>query len=183
MGSVNTYLIYVMILFAFAAYNQISKFGKVHISFHAADKSVKEGWVKKNAKFAIFDGGLYYILPNRIASIWKRNLFILPYKADHVDLRFDSPFPQDPEEFTYTAGTPSALMALGKEKEIIDYNHANETVSNDKKKGFFERILPFVMIIGLVIIGYLVWKMSSQIQMLGNGQNFIESQLGQLTGK
>ena len=178
MSQYTSYIIIVGVALLAAIYGQYSKRDKIHCTFHGSDKTIKSKWVKNDAKYIVHDGGLYFILPDGAASIWwsAGMNFILPFWGKHADYRFDSPFPMNPDTFEYTAGSPEALLALTKEKDIRDYNRANEIVSKGKESKL-QQYRPLIMLAGFAILGYLVYTIMKKQDSIGLALNVLQQMM------
>jgi hypothetical protein len=162
-------------IFLMAGFLQWDKKDKIHITYHGSDKRVRYRWVKNDAKFTVFESGLYAVLPDRCASMNYNPLVILPSQVQHLDLRFDSCIPMNPESFEYTDITPQAWLALTKERDIRDYSKANTEVSRNDKKGLLDQYQGLIILGGFGIVGYLVYMLMGKIDMLGKAVNVLQA--------
>jgi hypothetical protein len=164
-------------IFLAAAALQWDRSNKIHITYHGSDKRIRHRWVKNDAKYTVFEAGLYAVLPDRCASMRYNPLMVLPSQVQHLDLRFDSCIPQNPETFEYNDITPEAWLALTKEKDIRDYSKANTEVSRGDKKGLIEKYMGLITIAGFGILGYLIYMIMGRMDSLGQMLNAIHGKL------
>jgi hypothetical protein len=179
MNSVQSWLVMIGLIICVIVYTQFDKRNKIHCTFHRADKTVDSKWIKKAAKFLVYDGGLYVVSPDRVASFWYNPFLVIPMYAQHADYIYYSPFAMNPEIAVYTDITPNAWNSLNIEKEVIDYDKGNQSnMQGGGKVGMLEKYMPFIILAGFAILGWFTWTLMKRVDMLGQGQNVIEGMLG-----
>ena len=178
MGNVSSWLIFALIIVGLAVYMAWDKRNKVHCTFHRPDKTVWTGWIKKDGKWIIFDGGLYVLSPERMSSEKYNPLGIVPTEIQHADFIYFSSFAWNPETFMYTDVTPNSWNALNKEKEMQDYDRGNQSGLNvGGKQGMLEKYLPIIVLAGFAILGYFMYTTMKNVNSVGRVENIILNQI------
>lgn len=174
----------VIIFIGFSIYQIYSLKDKIHCTFIKEDRTTIERIVKAKAGRIVFDGGWYKLDINRTTQKLKW-IGIFPTWMRCLIYRFDSPVPLDPADW-HNDFKPEDRKALDRSDDIralVEKSSGFNVKGGSNKKTFLESITPILTIAGFLILGYLIWKMQGNIDMLGNGQNYIESQLDQLIGR
>jgi hypothetical protein len=175
----NTQMIFIILLLlvVYIVYDQYSKKDKIFCYFIRVDQTIIGKWVKKTSGRVDFDGGWYYINPDRILHKWH---WIGYYNT--LIFKWDSSQPLDPKTWNNEWEDPVARKNLDKREDIAAYNQAQREVTGKIKMGMLQQYMPIIMIIGFLIIGYFVFTLKSNVDGLGAGQNALEQMIGSLGG-
>jgi hypothetical protein len=88
--------------------------------------------------------------------------------------------PIDPTTWNNDYDNPADRKALDKTDDLRSLLETQKTTLQGKgaggKKGMLESLMPILMIAGLLIIGYLCWKMQGQNDKLGYALNVLQQQ-------
>jgi len=160
----------VLLIFVLAWYSANKLQSQVHILYRRGDKTIKEGFVKRRGNIVIIEGAKYRILPDRIALIdWKRGIHqFLPIKVQHLDYTWDDEFPHDPSQYDNPIISPEVRNAINQEERLKAYARSQGQALSGKKAGSLEKYLPWIAIIGLLLLGVFLYNMSQQVNLLEN---------------
>ncbi len=168
-------LIFIVLWQVFSAYNYGNK---IWCTFRTREKTLIGKWVKANDGTVVFGRGKYTVDPSRVFLGIK--WLPLPMWVKIADFRYNSPLALEPHSFDNSL-TPERRTQLDISDAVEGYTRGGQkALAASKKKGFMEGWLPILLIAGIVIIGYLVYKQQARIDLLGNGQNAIQQQLSQI---
>lgn len=154
---------------------------RVLCTFRTKAKTKIHKWAKKSKSGGwndvVFEGGKYHVEPDRVTLEYRTYLGFFPLPVMSLDFRHDSARALHPDSFDNTY-TPEEREQLNISDDVRDFNNGNQnSIGSKKKAGMFENLLPWVMVGGLLIVGYLVYSQGKNIAMLGNGQNYLEQQI------
>lgn len=183
----TTLIILAVILIGYAVYATQSIQKKIYCTYIRKDKTRIDKWCKQEQARIDFDGGWYYINPKRIVLItWDKGIFsVFPTKIQSLLFKWDSNQPLDPETFDNAYEKPEDRKHLDKTEDLRAMYEGNKQAvqSTKQKQGMLAGYMPIILIAGFLIVGYLVWKLQGSMDMIGNGQNVIESMLGEIMKK
>lgn len=178
----NTILIFIfLLLVVYANYSARIKSHQIYCTFRRRDRTKLEKWAKDTQGVIMFDKGWYDVEPqSTVLKLFTGGIHSLfPIWIRCLDYRFDSPKPlNDKFENVYT---PEQREQLSIADDVRQFGEGNaQALSGKVKQGLLERLMPIIVIGGFAIVGFLIYRMQQNVDMLGNGQNVIESMLGQL---
>ena len=179
----TVFVVFLFMIFIYASYQTRAIKDKTHCTFIRPDTSKIYKWIKAKQRRVEFDGGWYYINPKRriLENIDKGIHLLFPTKATAFIFRWDSSQPLDPTTFENNWETPEARLALNKEEDIRAYSAGNvQAISSKGKQGMLERLMPILMLVSVIIIGYMAYSMTKRMDMLGNAMNVIQQMLAGL---
>ncbi len=173
------WLVLFLFLVVWQVYSVFSTRNKVFCSFRRADRTKIEKWAKQNQKRIVFDGGWYHVEPDRCVLMMK--WMPLPMWVRCLDFRHDSSRALHPDTFD-NAFTPEARKNLDYSDEIRAYEEGGQRamVAGKQKKGLLDNLFPIIMILGVVVIGYMLYQQGQKLDQIGNGQNLLEQMIGNL---
>jgi len=173
----------ILLIFMFIVYTSVSVMGlklKTHCTFIRPDKTRIEKMIKAKQRRVEFDGGWYYVIPNRIilkvmdSGIYK----LFPTKVSSLIYKWDSPVPLDPNTFQNSWETPEARKALNKEEDIRAYSAGNvASLAKSKPQGMLDRFFPIIVIGAVCVIGYMLYSLSGKVDMLGQAVNTLQKMM------
>jgi hypothetical protein len=176
-------LVFVVI---YAAYSARSLTHRIYCSFRRRDNTVIYKWAKEDQSRIDFDGGWYDVEPSSIVQrLWDGGIhWVFPTWIRCLDFRFDSPRPLNPRTFN-NQYNPQERKQLDKTDDIRAYHKGSQQALQGKagKQGFFERWLPIIVLIGFLAVGWMIHQQNTKLDMIGNGQNVIEQQMGELQNR
>jgi preprotein translocase subunit SecG len=172
-------LIGVILLQFYSVYNVRNK---IWCTFRRVDRTKINKWAKNGQGRIEFDGGWYEVEPARVTLALKWEP--LPTWVRTLDFRHDSSRALDPDTFD-NQYTPEARKQLDKTDDIRALEQGNQQALSARggKQGLLERYMPFIVVIGFVVIGFFLYNLMQHQNQLGVGQNTIEVQLGQIMNK
>jgi hypothetical protein len=155
---------------------------RIWCSFRRKDKTLIHKWArrKKNGGWddIEFEGGLYHVEPDRTIFGWKLLLGFFPIGVRCADFRHNSGRALDPDTFD-NSYTPEQRKELNIADDIRDFANGNaSSVGGKMKKNMLESLMPIIVVIGFLILGYLVFNMQKSMTLLGKSQQYIEQQIG-----
>jgi hypothetical protein len=166
----GTFLIVVVIFFvAMFFYDMARKKNKIYCTFRTPQKTREEKFVSAKSKYVIWRGGRYKINPKKITTTWwDRGLLgalKIGYWVQTLDFTWWTDQPLDPDNFEVTWDTPEVRNMLSSEEDYLDFaKHAAPT--SGKKESGLQRMLPWIMLGVVVILGYLIFQMRGDIAAL-----------------
>jgi hypothetical protein len=177
------FLASVLIYLTYIAHNIKNK---IWCSYRRPDRTKIERWVAigKDGRWSDveFDGGWYHVEPSRTVLMWKVFLGFFPMPIRCLDFRHDSARALDPSTFQNSIDA-QMRKDLDKTDELrAIFKASSEQAANIKKRrgGMFEGYTPIILLIGFVVLGWFMYQMIGKLDMIGNGQNLVESQLNVL---
>ena len=186
-GNLQVLIVFALIIIGISYYKTWKLKDSIYCTFRRKDKTQISKFAKINQGRIDFDGGWYildikcttlkFVMVNQIIPTWVRCL----------DYHDGAAHPLNPETFSASYDSPQERKALDRTQSIqslmTKQNNMKFLSGASGKKGMLESLLPILTIAGFLILGYLVWKMQANIDLIGNGQNFMEGQLDQLLKK
>ena len=187
----NTYLIFGIILVLYASYKTRGIQGKIRYEVILEDKSVVTGFMGWSQQKVILPTGKktmgwFYVDLKRCLHYRLHEgfpWFLFPTMMSMLCYRFDSDRPYNPDDMTNSWPSPNDRAMLDKRDDIQAYNEGNRRSLGSVKKGMLEQYLPYIVLLGFVILGYFIYDLKNSQNMLGAGMNAIEGMLGQLLKK
>ncbi len=165
-------VILVLVVFAWAWYSASKLQNQIHCSYRRVDKTVIEKFTHRRSKHVRFDGQEYNIVPDRILLIrWKRGIHqFLPIWVQHLDFTWDYPYPLNPNDYKSPIISPEVRNAINQEERMKAYARSQQQALGSKKGGMLQQYLPYIIIIGFVILGFWLYTQGQHISMLENLQ-------------
>jgi preprotein translocase subunit SecG len=185
--SPSTLLIVVLIFVVlYASYSARSLKHKIYCTFRKKDRTILHKWAKEEQSKIDFDGGWYDVVPgSTVLRMWDSGIhYFFPVWVRCLDFRWDSSKPLNPDTFDNTY-RPEERKQLDMADDISALERGNVQAFQGAKgaKGFLERWMPILILVGFVIIVYMVMQQNKRLDMLGNSTNFIQQQLNTLIQK
>jgi hypothetical protein len=160
---------------------------RIWCTFRRYDKSKAGKWANARNKDGTwgdveFDGGLYHVEPARTVIGWRMLLGFLPFPVRESDYVQGSARALDPSTFsnTFSAEERKQLDRTDDLKGLMVANKESVQQGSKMKQGLLQQYMPFIMIAGFAIVGYLVFQMQHRMDMLGAATNLIEAQLAKI---
>jgi len=168
----------------YGSYSTYSLKKKVYCTLIRKDTSRVSLWAKvyEGGK-VILDGGWYYINPERRILAWYDGGIhkIFPTKIDTYMFKWDSSQPLDPRTWDSDYEKPEDRKNLDKTEDLVALNKGTQAaMSKTKTGGILTQYMPIITLVGFLVLGYFIWKMQGKMDMLGQGQNYIEGVLGKI---
>lgn len=167
-----------------AAYSSYDKRKKLLCTFRKKDNGYEQKWVKIKDDSVEFDGKLYDVMPDRTYSrLWTGGFFnaIIPIFVKCSDYRWDSRRPLDPKTFTNSwEDNPTVRSYLNKQQAIADWVRGSRQSMGMGKQTLLQRYYPFIMVCGLILIGYLVIQVKNNQDQLGAAVNYLQEQMSRI---
>lgn len=157
---------------------------RIWCSYRRADRTKLEQWAKENQKVIIFDGGKYHVEPSRVVlKLYTGGIHILfPTWVRCLDYRHDSARALHPDTFE-NSFTAEERQQLDASDDIAQLLKGSQQAMIKPQKQLLGSWMPIIVIVGFLIVGWLIYSQQGKIDMLGNGQNYIEQQMGQILQK
>lgn len=171
----NVIVYFLLFILAYQVYSVYSVRSKIWCSFRRADRTKIERWAKKDQQRIEFDGGWYHVEPDRTTLMIK--WMPLPMWIRCLDFRHGSSRALHPDTFDSSMDDVERKR-LDISDDIRAYDEGSRKAYEQKGKvGLLQQWLPIILLIGMLFIGYMVYQQQKRVDMLGLGQNVIESQL------
>jgi hypothetical protein len=130
-----------------------------------------EKWVPIYQQRVRFDNGRYgkgdyVIIPERIVMQWyDRGLSkMFPVLIPTLEFRWDSIYPIDPTTFETTWQSPELINANFQSNQQVAFAKGAQVQASGGKTGKYPQwLIPAVMIVIVVVMGYMIYKMQGQI--------------------
>lgn len=170
----------VILLIGFLVFELNKMKGRIFCRYFRADGTDIEKWVKAKQRRTEFDDGWYYVNNKRISMhVLDKGIFkLFPIRVPCLTYYWWSPQPIDPKTGEAGWETPEARKNLGKEEDIRALMVGTQkAVGIQAKTSFLDRWLPYIMVIAIVIIGYMIYTLNSRIDMLGQAINVVQTML------
>ena len=161
-------LIVVLLLFIGLMWYATAKLkNKLLCTFIRANLTKVEKLVPIQARFVVFDGGKYYVDAKRIVLHWyNRGIHqFFPQWVPSVIYKWDSSAPINPRDFKNTWDTPEARQAASSEDDWKGFNRGMASQVG-KKSNVLIQYLPYIAIIVLVILGFMMYTQGQRMDML-----------------
>lgn len=180
LNSTTVFIVFLIFLVVYASYTANRAKNNIYCMFIRSDNTWINKWAKPKQRRIEFDNGWYYLNSKRMISrVLEDGIYkIFPQKVHAQIFRWNSPNPMNPGDFTQTWETPESRKNLSKEEDIRALSAGTaQALGAKKKKGMLEGLMPIIAIVGVVIIGYLLYATTKKIDSLGNAINVIQQML------
>lgn len=155
---------------------------KIYCTIIQRDKTEINRYEKLKAGKIVYQGCYYHILPDRISTkfVW---VGIVPTTVKCMKWKWDSKWPLDTNTWRNDMERPEDAAALDNTEDLRSLleTQSKSTFMGAKggssKKSLLESITPIITIAGILIIGYMCWKMQQQIDNAGFAVNIVQQQL------
>jgi hypothetical protein len=169
----------IVIFLAYGIFQVYTLKDKVHCTFIRKDRTTLTKLAKVNQGRVIFDNGYYYIDIKRttLKMVW---MGFIPTWIRCLIFWSGSSKPLDPaNNWNASYDDPQERKALNRNESIMSLMNKQNTVIAGKaaKKGMLESLMPIIMIGGFLIVGYLVYQMKQNQDLLGAQSNVLQQQL------
>lgn len=185
--------ILLMFVIGYGILSCYDKKNKIFCTFKANDRTEQSRWTKKSQDKIIFKGSdgrerWYDIEIGRTTLKWITNgiHLLFPLFGRCLTYTQDSRRPEDPFTFSNTMDADPAVRAtLDAKDDVLEFEQRTEKGLGvgKMKGGLLQQWMPIIMILGFAILGYLIYQQGQHINLLGKGQNLLESMMGQLLQK
>ncbi len=150
---------------------------KIWCSFRRADRTKIEKWAKVSEKRIEFDGGWYHVEPSRATLMWKMVLGFFPMPARSLDFRHDSPRALSPDDFSNDF-TPEARKQMDTADEVRGMSEGHMKALGSKKKGgLLSDYMPIILVVGLLVLGFMMYQQQKRMDMLGQAINVLQQMI------
>ena len=169
-----------LIILALSALSAWRMKNQIWCTFRRADRTKIEKFASVKQGRIDFDGGWYYLRPERTTLIlWTKGIHLLvPTFVRSLDFRHNSSLPLDPNTFTNNWDTPETRKNLNKEEDIKALMNANRSSLGVKQKqGMLERFFPIIVICGFLVVGYMLWSMQQKQDAIGFALNTLQKMI------
>lgn len=172
-------IIFAVIIVGYYIYQVYTARNRVWCVFRKRDRGRIEKWMRIDQTRVEFEGGWYDIDPSRITFGIK--WMPLPLSVKVLDFRHDSPKALDPSSFNNDF-TPEMRKQLGISDDLRDFAEGQRQSFGGKpaKKTFLEQIFPIIVIGGFVIVGYMLYTMGKNIDLIGIQGNAVQQAIQNL---
>lgn len=158
---------------------------KIYCTFTRKDKTVIHKWIRVDTQGrgrVEFDNGWYYYTPAQVIleSYNKGIHAVLPTNIRTLYFKYDTKGALDPATHDDSWLTPQMFKNLSKQNDVESLNRGSEKALKTSKQGasiLGGGWLPIILIVGIVAIGYLVWKQQSMVNSLGMQSNVMQQQM------
>jgi hypothetical protein len=169
----------IIIFLVYGVYQVYTLKDKVHCTFIRKDRTTITKLVKVSQNRVEFDKGWYYIDIKRttLKMVW---MGFIPTWIRCLIYWSGSNKPLDPaNNWNASYDDPQERKALNRTESIQSLMNKQQTVIVGKgaKKGMLENLMPIIMIGGFLIVGYLVYTMKQNQDLLGAQSNILQQQL------
>ncbi len=153
-----------------------SKKNKILCTFRRVDRTQIKKRVKATDANVEFDGNLYDVEPGRTNLVWTF------FGWDRIsDYRSNSRRPLDPLDFTNSwDDDPKVRKMLNKKQAIADWQQGTVQGMGKMKMGLLQQYQPLIILLGFAVMGFFLFQMTKKLDLIGFGQNAIQSLLGSL---
>lgn len=163
------FLVFVALCVGFYFYEQVKKKNQLYCIFRTPSKTREEKFVPLRSKYVIYRGGKYRVDPRRIQMTWWNRGILgmlgLGFWVPTLDFTWWTGQPFDPENFEITWESPEARNMLSTEEDIIDFAKGAPPVGG-KKESTLQRLLPWIALAGVIIIGFMLFQLRGDIATL-----------------
>ena len=167
----------------YASYSAYKLKDQIFCTFRRKDNTLIEKFATNKQARIDFDNGWYDVEPQNIyTQLWTKGIhLIVPTWIRRLDFRWDSSKSLNPRTFTNTWETPEAKKALDKTHAVSQLFAGNRSaLAGRGKLSLLEKYQPYIVILGMVGIGYLIYSQGATLQMLVNGLASMQQAIGQL---
>lgn len=135
----------------------------ISVSYTSETNQAWDKVVKAKNGVAIFEGRKFYLMPEYgVSKQFTKGLSSLfPTKITHYDFVWNSPYPVDHKTGKPAMLSPEVENALDQRGTILAaYQTTGQgAISTMKGKGgFFEKLMPILVIVAVLGVAYLVWN-------------------------
>lgn len=178
-STMQMFIIMGLIVLSFSIYQAMGLQNKISCTFIRKDRTEIHKFAKVTQGRVDFDNAYYNIVPDRVTlkRVW---CGIIPTYVKCAKWKWDSNMPIDPATWNNDYDNPADRKALDKTEDLRALLETQKSALAGKsggKKSLLESLTPILMIGGLIIIGYLVYRQQSLIDRVGYGQNAIQEML------
>lgn len=179
LSTMQVFIIMGLIVLGFSIYQAMGLQNKISCTFIRKDRTEIHKFAKVTQGRVDFDNAYYNIVPDRVTlkRVW---CGIIPTYVKCAKWKWDSNMPIDPATWNNDYDNPADRKALDKTEDLRALLETQKSALVGKsggKKSMLENLMPIIMIGGLVIIGYFVYTMKNNQDMLGMQSNVIQQQM------
>lgn len=186
MTLVQFIVVFAVAVVALASFTCYRSCDKIYCRFTRKDKTEIHKWIKaKKGDRVEFDNGWYTVITDCITlrKIASGVNMLFPMQVRCLNFSYKSTLPDDPK-----TGEPYIITAeMRKALEISDdvgaLNKGSQSVYGKPSKigGLFGGgLMPIILVVGIVAIGYFVFQLSGKVDALGLSYNTVQEMLMQL---
>ncbi len=148
-------------------YSHASLRNKVHCVFRSASGTKVEKLRPLNSRHVIFEGRRYDIDTQRRTILeWRRGIHALfPTFIFSYDFSYYSPHPLDPNNIKTTWDSPSNRDKLHQEEALGAFLRQARPLIG-KKQSSIMQWLPIIAIVGVIIVGFMVYQQGQVISIM-----------------
>lgn len=163
-----------------AWYANSSKRNKILCTFRRANKTKVVKWVKMQARYVIFDGGKYDIIPSRVVFQWYTAGLVhmlFPQWVATLDYTYGKRLPLDSNRADYDWENPEVRKAINISDIVKSYFATSSPAATSKKAGLLTAYLPWIAI-GLVVL--VAFYFNSKMTSFGAALDAVINQLNSI---
>ncbi len=158
-----------IVLLIMAVYSTSRLKDKILVRYRSRSKTLVEKFIHESAGFVIFEKRKFDVRPRRVCYQWYNrgiNQFF-PTRVPTLDYSWNSRFPLNPDAFDNSMESPESLFAIRQDEHFRSWSKGVQTQAGKKQSGFANWI-PWIAIILVLLIGFMVYQQNQHIAILEN---------------